>query len=207
FAPVMVGERLNSRALIVDRYLKREREYVVHETLIENAQRRIVARLKVHQSFLPDGVQPSGLAIDKSRERAPGRDFKSGERGGEAIAAPMRQITESMCMTFSGPARNYHTDRGAALELGFPDIVVQGMLSVCLVAEMMTRRFGLGFFHGGRLDVKLVNVLWCNERIQPEGVIVERRAEGKRIRAAAEVWCAKSDGVKTIVGAASALEL
>ncbi|MGH7907115.1 MAG: MaoC family dehydratase, partial [Candidatus Binataceae bacterium] len=34
FAPVRVGERLHSRSLIVDRYLKRDRDYVVNETLI-----------------------------------------------------------------------------------------------------------------------------------------------------------------------------
>jgi acyl dehydratase len=209
FGPVMVGERLRSRSLIVDRYLKRDREYVVNETLIFNAAGRLVTRLRVHQSFLIE--QPAGgtekFAVDRARERTAGRVFKVGERGGEPIEAPMRRITEPMCIAFSGPSRNYHTDRAAAREWGFPDIVVQGMLSVCLIAEMMTRRFAMGFICGGRMDVKLVNVLWCDETAGPKGLVVERRAEGRHTRADAEVWCEKADGTKIIVGSAAALEL
>ena len=93
----------------------------------------------------------------------------------------MRKITEDMCMAFSGPALNYHNNKQKAVELGFPEIVVQGMLSVCLVAEMMTRRFGLGFLHGGKMDLRLVNVLWGNDLTGPKGLIVERRAEGKAL--------------------------
>jgi hypothetical protein len=50
-------------------------------------------------------------------------------------------------------------------------------------------------------------VLWVDEVSGPRGRIVERRPEGKRTRAAVEVWCEKADGTKTIVGTASALEL
>src|SRR5579875_1343570 len=209
FRPVMVGERLRSRSLVVDRYLKRDRDYVVNETLIFNAAGELVTRLRVHQSFMIERPGNGGerLAIDRSRERAAGRAFKVGERTGEPIEAPLRPITEAMCIAFSGPSRNYHTDRDAARELGFPEIVVQGMLSVCMIAEMMTRRFGVGFICGGRMGVKLVNVLWCGETTGAKGIVVERRPEGRRNRAETDVWCEKADGTKTVVGSASALEL
>ncbi len=207
FAPVMIGERLTTRAVIVDRYLKRDREYLVNEVIVTNASGRVVSRSRTHQSFLlPEQTRP-GFVVDRDREKDSKRSFKVGERGGEPIDAPMRVISEEMCMAFSGPARNYHTDRAKAVDLGFPEIVVQGMLSVCLVAEMMTRRFGLGFYHGGRMDLRLVNVLWGSDTTGPKGRIVERRPEGKRTRAEVEVWCEKADGTKTIVGSASALEL
>jgi acyl dehydratase len=207
FAPVMVGERLRARSMVVDRYLKREREYIVLEVLIADAAGRIAGRGRAHQSFIVSERKSEGYAIDKSRERDSGRVFHVGERGGDPIEAPMRKIDEAMCMAFSGPARNYHTDRQVARDLGFPEIVVQGMLSVCTAAEMMTRRFGLGFLAGGRLDLRMVNVLWVNEVVGPKGRIIERRPEGKRTRAEVEVWCEKADGTKTIVGTASALEL
>lgn len=207
-APAMVGERLRTRSVIVDRYVKRDREYVVNETLIFNAAGRVVTRSRTHQSFLlPEHAAPAAMAVDKSRERDPARSFKVGERGGEPVESPMIHIGEAMCMAFSGPALNYHTDREAARKLGFPEIVVQGMLSVCLVAAMMTRRFGVGFLCGGRFDLRLVNVLWANETTAARGRILERRPEGKRARAEVEAWCEKSDGTKTVVGTASALEL
>src|SRR5581483_1686924 len=91
-----------------------------------------------------------------------------------------KQITQEMCDAFSGPQRNYHNDRELARALGFPDIVVQGMMSICFASELMTRSFGLGWLCGGKLDVSLVSVVWG-------------------------VWCEKPDGVKTLVGTASAL--
>jgi acyl dehydratase len=207
FAPVMVGERLTTRSVIIDRYLKRDREYVVNEVLVGNASGQIVSRSRTHQSFLLPDQAKQGFVVDRAREKDSSRSFKIGERGGDPIDSPMRKITDDMCMAFSGPARNYHNDKQMAVALGFPEIVVQGMLSVCLVAEMMTRRFGLGFLYGGKMDLRLVNVLWGNDVTGPKGLIVERRPEGQRSRAEAEVWCDKADGTKTVVGSASAIEL
>lgn len=208
FAPVMVGEQLTSRSLIVGRYLKRDREYLVNEVIVSNRAGRVVSRSRTHQSFLlPEQTKTGSFVVDKSREKDSKRSFHIGESGGELFEAPMRTITDDMCLAFSGPERNYHNDRQKALDLGFPEIVVQGMLSVCLVAELMTRRFGLGFLCGGKLDVRLVNVVWGNDTTAPRGRIVSRTPEGKRTRAEVEVWCDKADGTKTIVGSASALEL
>ncbi len=206
-APVKVGERLATRAVIVDRYLKRDREYVVNEVIVTNGAGQIVSISRTHQSFLLPEQTTKGFVVDRAREKDSKRSFKIGERTGESIESPMRRITEEMCMAFSGPARNYHNDKQKAVELGFPEIVVQGMLSVCIVAEMMTQRFGLGFLYGGKMDLRLVNVVWGNDVTGPKGLIVEAHPEGKRTRAEVEVWCDKSDGTKTIVGSASALTL
>ncbi len=207
FAPVKVGDRLTTRSVIVDRYVKRDREYVVNEVLVGNASGQIVSRSRTHQSFLLETKPREGFVIDRTREKDTKRSFKIGERGGEPIEAPMRRITEEMCVAFSGPARNYHNDKQKAVELGFPEIVVQGMLSVCMIAGMMTKRFGLGFLSGGKMDLRLVNVVWGNDVTGPKGLIVERHPEGRRTRAELEVWCEKSDGTKSIVGSASAIEL
>ncbi|HJU28644.1 MAG TPA: MaoC family dehydratase [Candidatus Binataceae bacterium] len=206
FAPVHAGEKLHTRSVIVDRYIKRDREYVVNETLIFKADGQLAQRSRTHQSFLISNPAGGGLAVDRSREKSSGRTFNVGQRGGEPVETPMRAVSQAMCMAFSGPSRNYHTDRDAARQLGFPEIVVQGMLSVCLVAEMMTRRFGLGFMIGGRMDLRLVNVLWAEETTGSRGRILERRPEGNHTRAEVEIWCEKSDGAKTIVGMASAID-
>jgi acyl dehydratase len=204
---VMVGESLTTRAVIIDRYIKRDREYVVNEVVVTNASGRIVSRSRTHQSFLLPDQTRQGFVVDRAREKDSKRSFKIGERAGEPFDSPMRTIDEEMCMAFSGPAHNYHNDKAKAVELGFPEIVVQGMMSVCFVSEMMTRRFGLGFLNGGKMDLRLVNVVWGNDTTGPKGLIVERRPEGRRSRAEAEVWCDKADATKTIVGTASAIDL
>jgi acyl dehydratase len=207
FAPIRPGDTLHSRSVIIDRYTKRDREYVVNECLILNSEGRVVQRSRTHQSFLIGEGSGEGFAVDRSREKAGSRRFNVGQRGGDPIETPMRRVTQAMCLAFSGPGQNYHTDKAEALKLGFPEIVVQGMLSVCMIAEMMTRRFGLGFMAGGRFDLRLVNVLWAEELTGAKGRILQRQPEGKRTRCEAEVWCEKEDGTVTVVGTASALDL
>jgi acyl dehydratase len=207
FSPVGVGDRVTTRATIVDRYVKRGRDYVVNEVQVFGPDGRLLNRGRTHQSFLVDGAR-SGHAVDKDREKAPERRFDAGAGPAEEEIAPLEKaVTLEMCRAFSGPDKNYHTDAESAKKLGFPDIVVQGMMPVCFVSELMTRRFGEGWLAGGRLDLRLVNVLWgADGGAVCRGVVRERTAEGARRRAYCEVWVEKRDGTKVVVGTASAVE-
>jgi len=204
FAPMMVGDTVRTRATVVERYRKRNRDYVVNEVVITDTTGRWLQRSRTHQSFL---AEESGgrYVVDKEREKRGDRQFVAGSGDGEPLASVQKTITLEMCQAFSGPHRNYHTDREMAQAMGFPDVVVQGMMSVCFLSELMTRNFGLGWFYGGKLLVNLVNVVWPNDSLRVCGTIRETVREGARPRLHCDVWCEKSDGVKTIVGTASAL--
>jgi acyl dehydratase len=204
FAPLPLGGVVRTRSTVVERYRRRDREYVVNEVLVTDPTGRWLQRSRTHQSFLVDDAR-RGTVVDRARERRPDRVFTVGEGPGEEIAPLPRTITLAMCEAFSGPERNYHNDREMARMLGFPDIVVQGMLAVCLVSELMARAFGLGWHFGGKLDVRLVNVVWVDDAITTRGKVVEETPEGWRQRVRLEVWAEKADGTKTVVGAASAL--
>ena len=80
FAPVMVGERLTTRAVIVDRYIKRDREYVVNEVVVSNASGRIVSRSRTHQSFLLPEQTKQGFVVDKYTDEAVG-EMTRNEKG------------------------------------------------------------------------------------------------------------------------------
>ena len=204
FQPFRVGEELRSRTTVVERYRKRNRVYVVAEVLLTDGGGRWLQRSRTHQSFLADDPGDA-LVVDRGREKQAERRFEVPAAGGDAFALPARTITHAMCEAFSGPHRNYHTDVEMARALGFPDIVVQGMLSVCFVADLMTGRFGGGFHEGGKLDVRLVNVVWPTDVITTRGKIRETVREGSRRRHLADVWCEKADGTVTLIGTASAL--
>jgi len=204
FHPMAVGAPVRTRSTVVERYLKRNREYVVNEVLITDADGRWVQRSRTHQSFLAD-VNVSGYVVDKEREKRPERAFTVAAASGRLLEQLEKTITVEMCQAFSGPHRNYHTDREMAQALGFPDIVVQGMMSVCFLSELMTRNFGAGWFCGGKLSVNLVNVVWPNDRLLVRGAVREEMPEGSKTRVHADIWCEKPDGVKTIVGTASAV--
>src|SRR5262249_58427610 len=143
---------------------------------------RWLQRSRTHQSFLAEGPTDE-MVVDREREKRSDRRFELPTGDGEDVALSPRSITHPMCETFSGPVKNYHTDQEMARALGFPDIVVQGMMSVCFVADLMTKRYGIGFLSAGKLDVRLVNVVWPGDAIAAEGKGREVVAEGSRPRA------------------------
>jgi acyl dehydratase len=204
FAPLTIGTTARTRSTVVERYIKRNREYVVNEVLVTDTSGRWLQRSRTHQSFLVEEGRRD-IVVDREREKRPERQFAIGEGPGAAVEPLTRPITAAMCEAFSGPEKNYHTDRAMAQALGFPDIVVQGMMSVCFVSELMTHAFGLGWHLGGKLDIRLVNVVWVNDVLTTRGKISDEVAEGAKRRVHLDVWCEKADGTKALVGTASAL--
>jgi acyl dehydratase len=205
FHPWRVGDTVRSRSTVVERYRKRDRLYIVNEVLWTAADGRWLQRSRTHQSFLAN--EPStGVVVDRDRERRPDRRFELPAGPATDVPSRNRTITPAMCEAFSGPVRNYHNDREMAQALGFPDIVVQGMMSVCFVGEAVAARFGAGWHHGGKLDVRLVNVVWPGDMITVHGRVRETVDEGSRRRAVLDVWTTKADGTVTVIGTASGLE-
>jgi hypothetical protein len=209
FGEIPIGESVHTRSTIVERYQKRGRDYVVNETDLLGADGRLLVRGRTHQSFLPSGGAPkAGFVVDEktagekaTREaRAP---FPSGT--GETLPPIAKVVDARRCWMFSGPGKNYHTDREMAEQLGFPNIVVQGMMSTCFVHQLMHDRFGRGWTVGGKMSVKLTNVLWVDERVVARGVVRDETPEGTATRVACDVWVEKADGTKILVGDASAL--
>ena len=208
FHPTMVGDQVTARSQIVERYSKRDRDYVVNEVSVFGSDGRLLNRGRTHQSFLQKRAGGDQVVVDKDREKRADRKFEVG--GGEVmeeLSAPARFVSIEMCQKFSGPQKNYHNDVESARALGFPDIVVQGMMSLCFISEMMTNRFGPGWYQGGRMDVNLVNVVWQGETITARGIVRSTAAEGSATRARVDVWCEKEDGTKVVVGTASGLDL
>jgi acyl dehydratase len=204
FAPLALGASVRTRSTVVERYVKRNREFVVNEVLITDPAGRWLQRSRTHQSFLVEDSRRE-IVVDREREKRADRAFTIGEGPGEEIRPLARPITLAMCEAFSGPEKNYHTDRAMAQALGFPDVVVQGMLSICFVSELMTHAFGLGWHLGGKMDLRLVNVVWPDDVLTTRGKVREEVGEGSRRRVHLDVWCEKGDGTKTLVGSASAL--
>jgi acyl dehydratase len=217
FAPIPVGGRVRTRSTIVERYRKRGRDYVVNETDVSAADDgRLLVRGRTHQSFLPapeNAPAPraggAGFVVDeetarRKAERAPAAEFPTAT--GPELAPVKKTIDQRRCWMFSGPGRNYHTDAEQAKKLGFPKIVVQGMMSSCLGSQVMQDHFGGGWLEGGKLSLKLVNVLWVDETVTARAKVREREPEGTKTRVHCDVWVEKDDGTRVALGSASALE-
>ncbi len=203
FGAARVGERVRTRAFVAERYRKRTRDYVVCETLLFGESGAVLLRGRTHQSFLTDA--PQGVVVDKEREKSADRRFLVGQGSGREMAIDPRRITLEMCRAFSGPSESYHTNREMARGLGFPDIVVQGMMTLCFLSGLLTREFGHGWLQGGKMAVNLVNVVWCDDVVTARAKVRDETEEGSRTRVHLDVWCEKTDDTKVVVGTASAL--
>ncbi len=205
FQPIMVGETVTLRSLIADRYIKRGRDYVVNEVTITGPAGDVRARVATHQSFMLDTTF-QGTVVDPTREKQSGRQFAAtAPEVLEQLPRSHKLVDQAMCDAYSGPGRNYHNDKAEAAKLGFPEIVVQGTMSTCFISQIMTERFGAGWWQGGRMSVNFVNVLWVNEAVTAGGLVMARVPEGGRTRHHCQVWVEKADGTKVTVGTASAI--
>lgn len=205
FRAVPIGTRLWTHGMIVDRYLRKDRDVVVLEFCVFDEGDVMVSRGRCHQSFLRDGAEVAEVV---GKEQTARKAARPEEPAGEPLEVlePVRRVADlDLCMAFSGPKRNYHNDREEARKLGFPDVVVQGTLSTVFISEMLTNRFGLGWLAGGRMSLNLINVLWGGEAVTARGAVRAITPEGRRRRAHLDVWTEKDDGTKTIAGTASAL--
>lgn len=207
FRPVPVGATVLRHGTVVDRYQKRDRDFVVAEAEIEDEQGRLCARTRTTQSFLAD-PSTTGTVVDRGRERQAGRQFRAEPVAGEVLeelTGARHLVTPQQCDRFSSDRRNYHNDVAEAAKLGFREVVVQGTLSICFISDLLTERYSEGWFLGGRMNLNLVNVLWAGEAVRARGVVRSRSREGSVQREQLEVWTEKDDGTRTIAGTASAI--
>jgi acyl dehydratase len=208
FQPIAIGSTVRTRSTIVERYHKRGRDYVVNEVdYLDAADGRLLVRGRTHQSFLPPRqAAPSGFVVDERTARdkkAPPAPFPTAT--GPELPPLKKGVDARRCWMFSGPGRNYHTDAEEARKLGFPNIVVQGMMSTCFVHQLMQDHFGRGWVVGGKASLKLTNVLRVDETVTVRGRVREEVKEGAGTRVHCEVWAEKDDGARILVGEASAI--
>jgi acyl dehydratase len=208
FGAIPMGGRVRSRSTIIDRFSKRGRDYVVNETDLCDAESgRLLVRGRTYQSFLPPKKEAGagGYVVDEgtAKKKTPRPPFPTAT--GPDLAPVKKTVDARRCWMFSGPGKNYHTDLEQAQKLGFPNIVVQGMMTTCFVSQVMQDAFGLGWLEGGKASLKLTNVLWVDESVTARGKIREELSEGTRTRVHCDVWAEKDDGARVILGSASAL--
>jgi len=210
FAPIPIGSKVRTRSTIIDRYPKRGRDWVVNETDLMSAEPgdegRLLVRGRTYQSFLPEKKDgEDGFVVDEksAAKKQPRPPFPTAQ--GPDLASGEKVIDDRRCWMFSGPGKNYHTDRDEAKKLGFPNIVVQGMMSTCFVSQVMQDHFGMGWLEGGRMSVKLTNVLWVDETVRAHAKIRDEVTEGTKKRVVCDVWVEKTDGTRVILGEASAV--
>ena len=201
-APIVPGQGYTASSKVVDIYEHRNRTLVNSEVTLWSPEGEATAVGHHHQSYLLS--QSSGkVALRDPKAKGGARRFHVPE--GDLIEGDPHTISLEMCGIFFHGNANYHTDKRAAEELGFEEVVVGGRMTMSYIGDLMDRHFGKGWFEGGELDIKFTNIVWPDDVVIAKAVITDEAAENGSRRANAAVWMEKEDGTVAIVGMASAL--
>ena len=200
-APIVPGQRYTASSKVVDIYEHRNRTLVNSEVTLWSPEGEALAVGHHHQSYLLS--QSSGkVALRDPKAKGGARRFQVPE--GDLVEGDPHRISLEMCGTFFHGNANYHTDKRAAEELGFEEVVVGGRMTMSYIGDLMDRRFGKGWFESGELDIKFTNIVWPDDVVTAKAVITGETADNGSKRANVAVWMEKTDGTVAIVGTASA---
>ena len=200
-APILPGRTYQTTSRVVDIYEHRNRTLVNSEVILWSPDGDAMAVGNHHQSYLL--TQTSGkVALRDPRAKGGARRFTIPE--GDLIEGDPHRITLEMCGTFFHGNANYHTDRHAAEELGFEEVVVGGRMTMSYIGDLMDRKFGRDWFEGSVLDIKFTNIVWPDDVVTPRVVITGETVDNDTRRANGSVWMEKEDGAVVIVGTVSA---
>ena len=195
--PIIPGQEYTATSRVVDIYDHRNRTLVNSEVVLWSPEGEKMAVGHHHQSYLLS--QSSGkVALRDPKAKGGARRFAV--PAGDLVEGDPHPISLEMCGTFFHGNANYHTDKRAAEELGFEEVVVGGRMTMSYVGDLMDKHFGRGWFEGGKMDIKFTNIVWPDDVVTARAVVTDE-TDG---RANAAVWMEKEDGTVVIVGTASA---
>lgn len=100
--------------------------------------------------------------------------------------------------------QNYHTDEAAAKSVGFPSVIMQGMMGVSYLSQLCHQYFGEEWTRSGKLSVNFIGLVYPPQCLKIRGVVREKINEEDRQRLVLDVWIENEKKEKVHVGKASA---
>ena len=218
FRPIKLGEKATITGRYVDKYIKRDKQYVVLEAEAKDEKGKLILRGKATQMrSLKPGVVKEGPAAPAAEQPTPptptiisGVVLEKADRNtpvGAQVKPIVKEVTQNRMSAFTGADRldSIHTNAELARSRGLANTVAQGLMSANYVAEVMTNFFGDGFRKGGKVAVAFISPVYPGDTITASAVVKEKKAEGKATRLEMEVWCENQAGKRVTVGTASGL--
>ncbi|MGD9753211.1 MAG: MaoC family dehydratase [Acidimicrobiia bacterium] len=217
-APIPLGVRARTVGRVVDKYVRRDKPYMVTEyETTDEAGAPLVRGRFVQMLFSRDTVPPAGSgprpepsppADDPAIASVLGRGGRL--QRGDRFGPVARTLQQRQLDAYSGVRpKSIHTDEGWARAKGFRTTIAQGMMSSAYVAALLTTAVGEGFVAGGRLDVRFLRPVHCGDTITAEATLEGFHAEPDdargRVRATFTVAAHNQLGQQTLAGEGSGL--
>ena len=124
---------------------------------------------------------------------------------GFELPAVSKNLTFDKIHAYSGRfggqhLKTIHTDRDAAKELGFPDVLCQGTMMLNYASEMLFNIYREHWINNSKINVAFIKPVLPGEVITAKGIVRERDAVDSAIEAKLEIWIENKDGEKVMVG-------
>lgn len=214
FASPRLGQRIVITGRHADKYIKREKQYVVLEAEAKDEHGSIILRHRsTHLRGLRQGVAKTAAPAPVATGSAPtiaGSPMVEVASADTPVGAQLRPIakylTQEQMTVFAGTqGRNIHNDLETARAAGLATTVASGLQTMAYISEVMTHFCGRGWREGGKLAVAFISPVYLGDTVYASGQVKEKAEDPGGLRIFLEVWCENQAGTRVTVGTASGL--
>jgi acyl dehydratase len=209
-----VGERVTLVGEFVDKFVKREKGYIVTDATAHSAEDgRLLVRHRSTEvaKVAPDVVMASGSAAKPSRsvdaiyptDREPAARYEPGLAAGTPFIGPTKDLRQDQISVFSNAGffwRTIHTDLDAAAKAGSDRTIAQGLMEAMYVSELGAAIFGEEWARSGWTSLVFLAPVYPGDTIVAKAVLLAPEGREDPDRVELESWVEKADGTKVAVG-------
>ncbi|MBS1878008.1 MAG: MaoC family dehydratase [Actinobacteria bacterium] len=209
-----VGERVTLVGEFVDKFVKREKGYVVTDASAHSAEdgRLLVRHRSTEVAKVDeDVVMASGSAAKPSRsvngeyptDRPPAKSYEPELPPGTPFLGPTKYLHQDQISVFSNVGyfwRTIHTDLDAAAKAGSNRTIAQGLMEAMYISELGSAIFGSAWARSGWMSLVFLAPVYPNDTVVAKAVLLSPDAREDPERVELESWVENQDGTKVAVG-------
>jgi acyl dehydratase len=196
------GKKLILHSVIVDKYVRRGKPYIVTETEVKDEDGRWIEKYK-RTSMVSSPKLGHKWWAKPTRETEVGAELESVVK--TFTIEVMKDFERIAGLARGMGAENFHSDQELARTAGLREPIASAHMSISYMHELMNKFFGHDWVKGGNLNVKFIRPVVAGDRIVYKGVVKDKVPEGDKVRLMLEVWAENQRGQKTAVATASGL--
>lgn len=126
-------------------------------------------------------------------------------QSGDEFAPLIKKMTQEKINAYVSTAEDYnpiHVDVEFAKKTPFGGTIAPGFQCMAYISELMAREFGLGWYIGGTLDLRLTRPTKPGDTLFTRGKVVEKKAEAGSKAVLCEVRITNQNNEDVMVGSA-----
>ncbi len=122
---------------------------------------------------------------------------------GDEFAPIIKKMTQEKINAYVSTAEDYnpiHVDVEFAKKTPFGGTIAPGFQSMAYISELMAREFGIGWYVGGVLDLRLIRPVKPGDTLTARAKVIDKKEEGGRNVVVCEVRLTNQDKADVITG-------